>query len=139
MSKIHDTDIVVRYAETDAMGIVHHATYAIWFEVGRTEMIKKMGMSYSEIENKGVMLPLIHLQCNFKAPAKYEDEILVRTFVKESTATKLLFGYEVIKKSEEKILCEGETTHVWTDKTLKPVNLKKICPEIYKIWYNGFG
>jgi acyl-CoA thioester hydrolase len=133
--KSHDTSLVVRYAETDAMGIVHHSIYAIWFEVGRTEMIKKMGMSYSEIERQGLMLPLIHLQCHFKAPAKYEDELLVKTFVKESTHTKILFGYQVIKKLDEKLLCEGETTHVWTDKTLKPVNIKKVCPEIYALWY----
>lgn len=124
------TTFTVRYAETDQMGIVHHSNYLVWFEAGRTDFIKKMGMPYSEIEKNGAMLPLMELKCTFKGFAKYEDEIIVTTSIKEHTGTRLLFHYEVRKFGSDKVLTEGETLHVWTDNHLKPVNIKKYRPEI---------
>lgn len=130
---VSETELIVRYAETDQMGIVHHSNYPIWFEAGRTEYIKKLGMSYSSIEELGLMLPLIELKCTYKGAARYEDVVVVRTHVKEATAVRLIFGYEVIKKSDSSLITLGETAHVWTDKNLKPVNVKKRNPEVYEL------
>ncbi len=130
---VSETELIVRYAETDQMGIVHHSNYPIWFEAGRTEYIKKLGMSYSSIEELGLMLPLIELKCTYKGAARYEDVVVVRAYVKEATAVRLIFGYEVIKKSDSSLITLGETAHVWTDKDLKPVNVKKRNPEVYEL------
>lgn len=130
---VSETELIVRYAETDQMGIVHHSNYPIWFEAGRTEYIKKLGMSYSSIEELGLMLPLIELKCTYKGAARYEDVVVVRAYVKEATAVRLIFGYEVIKKIDSSLITLGETAHVWTDKDLKPVNVKKRNPEVYEL------
>ena len=128
-----ETEFVVRYAETDQMGIVHHSNYPIWYEAGRTDLIKKYGWTYSEMEKKGVMLPLLSLTSNYKMPAFYEDVIVVKAFVESMTNTRITFGYEVYRKGEEKPLNTGTTSHVWTDLNLRPVNLKKYNEELYNL------
>jgi acyl-CoA thioester hydrolase len=129
-----DTPLTVRYAETDRMGIVHHSRYAVWFEVGRTEFIKQTGISYSNIEAKGIMLPLIELKCKFLNSCTYEDKIIVRTSIKSYTKTRLDFYYEVFKEDDmRKPITTGETLHVWTNTALKPINLQKHDPELYDI------
>lgn len=124
---------VVRYAETDQMGVVHHSNYPIWFEAGRTDFINKLGMPYSVIEQNGAMLPLLEMKCRFLGFARYEEEIEVITRIKEYTGTRLRFGYTVYIKGNDKAITEGETLHVWTNTSLKPVNIKKFMPEIYKL------
>ena len=130
---ISETRLIVRYAETDQMGIVHHSNYPIWFEAGRTDFIKEMGIPYSKIEEKGILLPLIELSCKYKSAAKYEDEIIIKTRIKEATYARIRFYYEVFRSGEPDVLTSGETVHALTDKNLKPLNIKKCCPEIYDI------
>ncbi len=130
------TNFTVRYAETDQMGIVHHSNYAIWFEAGRTDFIKKLGMPYSKVEEEGLMLPLIELNCVYKGFAKYEDSIKIRTFIEQATVTRITFGYEVFKNDSDEIITFGKTVHTWTNKNLKPVNIKKHFPAIYEIIFN---
>lgn len=130
---ISETKIIVRYAETDQMGIVHHSNYPVWFEAGRTDFIRKMGMPYSKVEENGAMLPLIELNCRYKGFAKYEDEITIRTSVKENTGIRLAFHYEVFRNNEADPITTGETIHVWTNTSLKPVNLKKFRPELFEL------
>ncbi len=125
--------LIVRYAETDQMGVVHHSNYPIWFEAGRTDFIKKLGMPYSVIEQNGAMLPLLEMKCKFLSFARYEDEVIIETKIKEYTGTRLLFSYTVYKKGNDKPITEGETLHVWTNRELKPVNIKKYSPEIYAL------
>jgi len=129
----YDTKITVRYAETDQMGIVHHSCYPVWFELGRTEFIREMGMPYSKVEESGYMLPLLELKCNYKGYAKYEDEILVKTRVSSLTYTRVVFSYQVFKNDLQEPITTGETMHVWTDKSLKPLNIKKHAPNIYQM------
>lgn len=131
---ISKTCFIVRYAETDQMGIVHHSNYPIWFEVGRTEFIKELGMTYSQIENEGLMLPIIEVRCKYKMPAKYEDKITIITKIKEITNVRLTFTYEVLRNDDPVVIAYGETYHAWTDKQLKPVNIKKNAPAIYKFF-----
>ncbi|MCX7746283.1 MAG: acyl-CoA thioesterase [Clostridia bacterium] len=128
-----ETKLTVRYAETDQMGIVHHSNYPIWYEAARTDFIKSIGMPYSKIEEKGALLPLIELKCSYLSSAKYEDELLIKTSVKEFTYTRLTFYYEVYKMNQNELINRGETAHVWTTKELKPVNIKKYMPEIYEL------
>lgn len=135
---IHETSFKVRYAETDKMGIVHHSNYPIWFEVGRTEATKAVGVSYSDIEGKGVMMPLLAMSFNFKAPAQYDDEVVIRTWIKMLTKTRITFGYEALKSDDRKLLCEGETEHAWTDDKLKPINAKKVLPDVFEVYLKAF-
>jgi acyl-CoA thioester hydrolase len=130
---ISETKLIVRYAETDQMGVVHHSNYPIWYEAGRTDFIKKMGMPYSFIESQGIMLPLIELNCNYIGSAKYEDEIIVKTNIKEASLTRITFYYEIFKNDDLNIINWGETKHVWTNKDLKPINIKKYAPEIVEL------
>lgn len=129
-----DTPLTVRYAETDRMGIVHHSNYAVWFEAGRTDFIKKCGISYSGVESKGILLPLLELKCKFISSSTYEDKVIVRTSIKSYSKTKLNFYYEVFKEQDmSKPITTGETVHVWTNNNLKPINLQKHFPELYHI------
>lgn len=134
---ISETRLTVRYAETDQMGVVHHSNYPIWFEAGRTEFIKNLGIPYSVIEQMGAMLPLLELKCSYKGFALYEDEIVIKTYIKEYTGTRLLFHYDVYKFGKDKAITEGETLHVWTNRELKPVSIKKYNPEIFELITNA--
>lgn len=129
------TTFTVRYAETDQMGIVHHSVYPIWFEAGRTDFIRQAGISYSEIEKKGLLLPLIQLTCNYMSAAKYEDAVTVATSLRSMTFTRLRMSYTVKVEGSPGIIATGETLHVWTDLNLKPLNLKKNFPELYELLY----
>ena len=126
-----ETKFIARYAETDQMGIVHHSNYAVWFEAGRTDFLKKAGISNSSIEARGVLLPLYEMNCQFKSPAKYEDKILVVTKLSSLSRVRLQFSYEVVNADNSKLLATGETMHAWTTRELKPVNAEKIIPDIY--------
>jgi acyl-CoA thioester hydrolase len=128
-----ETKLTVRYAETDRMGIVHHSNYPVWFEAGRTDFIRKLGLPYSKIEESGTMLPLIELNCRYKGSSEYEDDIRVITRIKEFSCTRMVFYYEIFKNNDLKPIADGETMHVWTNKDLKPVNIKKHAPEIYQM------
>lgn len=130
-----DITITVRYAETDQMGIVHHSNYPVWYEASRTEFIRKIGLPYSKVEEMGAMLPLLELHCKYMGAARYEDEVTIRTSIKTMTPARISFYYEVfINKAGDWILINtGETMHAWTNRQLKPVNLKKFKPEIYEL------
>lgn len=124
-----ESKIVVRYAETDKMGIVHHSVYPIWYELGRTDFIKLANLSYTEMEKMGIMLPLVSLTCNYKKPADYEDELTVRTMINKLTPARIEFYYEVYKNEE--LINTGTTVHAWVGKDLKPINLKKKYNSLY--------
>jgi acyl-CoA thioester hydrolase len=107
--------ITVRYAETDQMGIVHHSVYPVWFEVARTDFVKKLGMHYSQMEKAGIFLPLAELQCKFISPTYYEDELVVEASIQELTGARIQFAYTVYRKGEDKPVATGSTVHAWTD------------------------
>lgn len=134
---INETRITVRYVETDQMGIVHHSNYYAWFEVGRTEYIKAQGIKYSEMEDEGVMIPLIESRCEYKYGAKYEDELIIASSIESLTPVKAEFKYEVLRLPDNKLLAVGYTKHAFTDKQLKPINLKKKHPELWGVMNKG--
>lgn len=108
------TQIRVRYADTDKMGVVYHSNYAVYFEVGRTEMFREIGLPYDEMEKNNVMLPLVDLHINYKRPAKYDDLLTVVTTIKEMPGVKVHFDYEVLNDKGD-LLCDGYTTLVFID------------------------
>jgi len=129
---VHETELTVRYAETDQMGIVHHANYYVWFELARTEFIKETGFSYSDVEKRGFLLPLARCSCQYVRGAKYEDRILVQARLVELKRTKCVFSYTVLLKETQDLIAKGETVHGFVDQQMKPVNFQKQFPELYK-------
>ncbi len=126
------TRIKVRYAETDAMAIVHHANYYIYFEVAREDLIKEFGISYREIEESGLMMPLIETQCRYMDAAKYDDDLIVEASIDEITSIKVKIKYLVRRESDNKILAKGSTLQTFVDsKTFKIISLEKTNIDVW--------
>lgn len=126
----------VRYAETDAMGIVHHSRYYPWFELARDEYVKSLGFKYSQMEKEGLCLPLIETGAKYKEGARYDDELIVTCKLTKMTYVRCTFTYEVIRNSDNKVLTLGKTSHAFCNAQLKPINLKKNFPEYYDKFIN---
>lgn len=122
----------VRYAETDKMGIVHHSVYPIWYELARTDLSKMAGFPYSKMEEVGLMTPLVELNCKYYSPAYYDDELTVTATVSKLTPARIVFYYEVFRKASDKPINTGYTVHAIVNKDMKPINTKKVFPEIYQ-------
>jgi acyl-CoA thioester hydrolase len=110
----------VRYAETDQMGVVYHSNHFIWFEIGRVEFLRQMGFSYREMEEQDhCFIAVVDARCRYKAPARYDDEILVRTHLKNVRESLIQFGYELVRAGDGVLLAEGETTHIVIDSKMQ--------------------
>lgn len=127
------TQVRVRYAETDQMGVVYYANYLVWFELGRVEVLRAVGLSYKTLEaDHGCILPVVEARCRYCAPARYDDEILIETSPALLRGTVLKFAYQVYRKpakesEERELLAEGETVHVVCDEHFQ----RKPLPEHY--------
>jgi acyl-CoA thioester hydrolase len=116
----NDSIIRVRYGETDKMGIVYYGTYSLYYEVGRTDLMRKYGISYREMEEKGIQMPVIQMDCFYLKPAFYDDLIKVRTYIKELPKSKIKFEYELYN-SENLLINKASTTLIFLDsQTEKP-------------------
>ena len=122
----------VRYAETDKMGIVHHSVYPIWYELARTDLSKLAGFPYSKMEEDGVLTPLVELNCKYIKPAYYDDELVVTATVSKLTPARIVFYYEVFKDDSDKPINTGYTVHAIVNKDMRPINTKKLFPDIYQ-------
>ncbi len=123
------TTLRVRYAETDQMGIVYYANYLVWFELGRTDYCRQHGFAYRDMEaSDGLYIIVAEARCRYKAPARYDDEIMVRTCLRACRKRVLVFGYEVYRQTNDELLAEGETVHVITDREGRP----RVLPEKYR-------
>jgi len=127
------TEITVRYSETDRMDVVHHSRYFPWFEVGRTEFFKSTGMSYADVEAKGILLPLVDCYAKFIDGAKYGDDVILEIRLTNLRVASCKFEYTAVRKSDNKILTTGYTTHAFTTPDFKPLNLKKVNPAVYEV------
>lgn len=117
----HQFQVRVRYAETDQMGVVYHGNYAQYFEMGRVEWLRNMGVSYKWMEENGVMLPVVTLTMNYKKPARYDDLLTVKTIFKNQTSVKIEFNYEIYNESNE-LLTTGYSMLVFVNmKTGRPM------------------
>ncbi|MAB49763.1 MAG: thioesterase [Flavobacteriaceae bacterium] len=110
----NETEIRVRYGETDQMGVVYHANYAVYFEVGRTEWLREFGLSYSAMEAEGIMLPVISLHINYKNSARYDDVLKVKTRLKKMPTASIEFDYELTNEKGE-LLANGNTILAFID------------------------
>lgn len=133
--KSFDTSIRVRYGETDQMGVVYHSNYFRYFEVGRSSFFRDLGYTYKRFEEEGFMLPLIHCECHFKQPAKYDDEIIIRTSISSLKGVRVTLDYQALRveNDQEVLLVTGSTTHAFVDSQMKPVNIKKANPDFYHL------
>jgi len=126
------TQFRVRYAETDQMGIVYYANYYVWFEIGRTDYCRQLGFAYRDMEQQdGLYIMVAEAWCRYKAPARNDDEIIVRTRVSSCRKRVLVFNYEVYRQAGDELLAEGETVHVITDREGHPRALPEKYREIF--------
>jgi len=131
--RIYKTEIRVPYADVDGMGIVYHVNYIKYFEIGRTEYLRAIGMPYAQLEAGGIWLPVASVYSEYKSPAKYDDLLTVDTWVKELKSATIVMAYEIKRKGTDEIIARGETKHPITDDKLKPVRLRNINPELYRL------
>ncbi len=117
---INETRLRVRYAETDQMGVVYHANHFIWFEVGRVELLRQLGFSYRDMESQDhCFIAVVEANCRYHGPARYDDELVVRTQLMNVRESVIHFGYELRRATDGVLLAEGETTHIVTDENMK--------------------
>jgi acyl-CoA thioester hydrolase len=125
---VNESRIRVRYAETDQMGIVYHANHFVWFEVGRVELLRQLGFSYRDMEREdNCFIAVVDARCRYKAPVRYDDEVLVRTWLRNIRESVIHFGYELVRVEDGALLAEGETTHIVADAEMR----KAALPEKY--------
>jgi acyl-CoA thioester hydrolase len=118
----------VRYAETDQMGVVYYSNFLVWFEIGRVELLRQLGFDYKTMEiDDDCFIPVVEVNCRYKAPARYDDELIVETHVTGVRGAVLKFRYRITRISDQLLLAEGETTHVVTDHNMT----KRALPEKY--------
>ncbi|HEV2397084.1 MAG TPA: thioesterase family protein [Candidatus Sulfotelmatobacter sp.] len=117
---VNETRLRVRYAETDQMGVVYHSNHLIWFEVGRVELMRQMGFSYRDMEREeGRFIAVAEAKCRYRAPVYYDEEVIVRTWLKTVRESVIIFSYELARAESGALLAEGETTHIVTDSKMK--------------------
>ena len=132
-----ETRVRVRYAETDQMGVVYHANYLIWFEVGRVEHIRTMGLDYRSMEQQdGCGIAVVEVSARYKSPARYDDELLIRTRIAQIRGSVLRFAYLIYRAGPEgadhTLLCEGSTTHVVVDRNMKKAAMPARIAEAFR-------
>jgi acyl-CoA thioester hydrolase len=129
-----ETAVNVRYAETDQMGIVYYANYLVWFEVGRVAWCKAKGFHYAEMESRdGRFLMVAEANCRYKAPAHFEEDIVVRTALAKATDRVIRYQYEICRKGTGQLLATGETAHVVTDVDFRPSRLPDRYRECFSL------
>ena len=118
----------VRYAETDQMGVVYYANFLVWFEIGRVELLRQLGFDYKSMEvEDDCFIPVVEVSCRYKAPARYDDELIIETRVTAVRGAVLKFHYRILRVHDRQLLAEGETTHVVTDRAM----IKRALPDKY--------
>lgn len=121
--KIHEAQVRVRYQETDNMGVVYYANYFVWFEVARTEYLRSLGISYRQLEDRGMYLMVASAGCRYKYPARYDDLIRIQSWISKLKNSSLTFEYKLFLK--ETLIATGESVHVFTDQAGKPIRIPK--------------
>lgn len=126
----------INYYETDKMGIVHHSNYIRYLEEARCYMLSKMNIPYSYLEEQGIMIPVLGVNCSFKQHVTFDDTIIIEPYIKDFNGVRLTVGYNVKEKNNCNIILIGETKHCFTDINLKPIRIQKQFPNIYDIFIN---
>ena len=121
----------VRYAETDKMGVVYYANYLVWFEVGRADLLRSLGWTYRDMEHAGVSLPVIEAHCVYQRPARYDDELEVRTTGRMLSPVRMEFTYEVRRTDDGAVAASGKTVHAALNKGGKPCRLPERIRQVF--------
>lgn len=130
---IVETTVTPRYAETDQMGVVHHAVYPIWYELGREAYLRGLGLSYAGLEAQGIMAPLVDLHCRYRESARYNEELILSTWMTAMTPSRVVFAFAIRRQGEDRPFHTGETTLCWVDaQSFHPISLKKRLPQVYQ-------
>ncbi|KIY20646.1 MULTISPECIES: acyl-CoA thioesterase [Mesobacillus] len=132
--QISSREIEVRYAETDQMGVVYHANYLVWMELGRTQLIKELGFNYAEMEKDGIISPVLDIQASYKRPLRYGDTAIIKTWVEEYDGIRSVYKYEIFN-GEGELALTGSSKHVCVKKdSFRPVSLKRKYPD----WHEAY-
>ncbi|EUJ24797.1 4-hydroxybenzoyl-CoA thioesterase [Listeria grandensis FSL F6-0971] len=133
--KYHESRIVVRYAETDQMGIVYHANYLVWMEIGRTEFLESIGLRYFDMEQEGYISPVLDVHLSYKQAMKYGQTAIVKTWIKSYDGFRIVYGYEIRQVGSEQIHISGETEHIAVRKDdFRPVSTRRTFP----LWHEAY-
>ncbi|PWW25774.1 acyl-CoA thioester hydrolase [Cytobacillus oceanisediminis] len=131
---ISTKEVEVRYAETDQMGVVYHANYLIWMELGRTQIIKDLGFSYAEMEQDGIISPVLDIQASYKKPLRYGQIATIKTWIEEYDGFRVSYGYEIFNDGGE-LAVTGSSKHVCVKKdSFRPISIKKKYPD----WHEAY-
>lgn len=125
----------INYYETDKMGIVHHSNYVRYLEEARCYVLDKIGMPYKDIENAGILIPVLGVNCEYKYPAKFEDTIVIDVQFKKYNGIRMEMKYTITDKETKKLIMNAETKHCFTDENMKPIQLKKVKPDWNEKFY----
>jgi acyl-CoA thioester hydrolase len=125
------TTLRVRYAETDRMGVVYYANYLVWFEVARADLLRSLGWTYREMEDSGVLLPVIEAQCEYRRPARYDEEVEIRTRGSILSPVRMAFEYEISIKGQSDVAAVGRTLHAATTADGRPCRLPERVREVF--------
>ncbi|MBT2680855.1 acyl-CoA thioesterase [Bacillus sp. ISL-35] len=132
--QISTREIEVRYAETDQMGVVYHANYLVWMELGRTQLIKELGFNYAEMEKDGIISPVLDIQASYKKPLRYGDIATIKTWVEEYDGLRSVYKYEIFN-GEGELALTGSSKHVCVKKdSFRPISLKRTYPD----WHEAY-
>ncbi len=132
--QISSREIEVRYAETDQMGVVYHANYLVWMELGRTQLIKELGFNYAEMEKDGIISPVLDIQASYKKPLRYGDTATIKTWVDEYDGIRSVYKYEIFN-GEGELALTGSSKHVCVKKdSFRPISLKRTYPD----WHEAY-
>ena len=124
----HTTRVRVRYAETDQMGVVYHANYLVWMEIGRVELVRSRGFNYKDLEQQeGILLAVTEVECRYLYPARYDQEVIIQTEVLNANPRTIEFGYELSVEGIDRHIATGKTRHIWLNRDMRPARL----PERY--------
>lgn len=131
---IVESKIPVRYAETDQMGVVYHANYLIWFEVGRTDLINQLGFNYAKMEEEGIVSPVTEVEVSYKFPVRYGETATVKTWIEMYNGLRIVYGYEVYNENG-KLCVTAQTTHICVKKeNFRPIVIRKYYPD----WHEAY-
>jgi acyl-CoA thioester hydrolase len=129
----NETKLRVRYAETDQMGVVYHSNHLVWFEVGRGELMRQMGFSYRKMEREdGLYIAVAEAKCRYRAPVHYDEEVVVRTWLKAARSSVVVFRYELLRAETGEVLAEGETVHVVTNREMRAARLPEKYLKVFR-------
>jgi acyl-CoA thioester hydrolase len=125
------SSVRVRYAETDKMGVVYHANYFVWFEIGRTDWLRDTGWTYRDMEADGIQLPVIEAHCEYRQGARYDDDIEIRTRAKKLSPVRVQFEYEAIRRADHVLLATGHTVHATIDREGRPMRMPERVKDLF--------